>query len=151
MYKEIPHFQPEVFALLHNPNPSNFKKFREGLDQLLQEGVVQGFYARSAHQRTPILAAVGPLQFEVVQYRLQSEYGAESRLEQTEWKMLRWIHPATDMDMLSKRTLPTGSVLAINDEGQTVLLFTGEWAVNFFTKKNPEIKLSELPFAMGEE
>jgi len=146
LYDEIPHFPPESFAILNNPNPANYKRFREGLDQLLQEGVVQGFYPTHSGQKVPILAAVGPLQFEVVQYRLQSEYGAESRLEQTEWKFLRWVDPAIDRELVSLRVLPTGSVLAENSEGYPVILFTGDWALNFFLEKNPGVTLSELPF-----
>ena len=83
---EIPRFPPECFAYLHNPNPGKFKQFRKGMDQLLQEGVIQVFHLRNAGQRVPLLAAVGPLQFEVVQYRLESEYGAPSRLESAPWE-----------------------------------------------------------------
>ncbi len=145
VYDEIPHFPPEVFVMLNNPNPSKFKKFREGLDQLLQEGVVQGLQRTNAAQRVPILAAVGPLQFEVVQYRLESEYGAESRLEQTEWKLLRWVDPAISKEQLSENILPTGAALVQNSEGQIAILFTGEWGLNYFIEKNPAIKLYEIP------
>src|SRR5205823_9059292 len=81
-YHEIPRFAPECFAWLQSPSTAQFKRFREGLDQLLQEGVVQSFFIKDSAQRVPLLGAVGPLQFEVVQYRMQTEYGAESRLEQ---------------------------------------------------------------------
>src|SRR5882672_11360183 len=91
IYHEIPRFTPECFAWLQSPSTAQFKRFREGLDQLLQEGVVQSFTLKDASQRVPLLGAVGPLQFEVVQYRLQTEYGAESRLEQGPWKILRWV------------------------------------------------------------
>src|SRR5689334_14233862 len=90
LYKEIPRFTPEAFAYLHNPNTAKFKQFRQGLDQLLQEGVIQALYLRDSAAKTPLLAAVGPLQFEVVQFRLQSEYGAESRLESAPWAVVRW-------------------------------------------------------------
>ncbi len=146
VYKEIPHFPPECFAMLHNPNPGLYKKFRDGIDQLLQEGVVQGFQLKHSGQRVPILAAVGPLQFEVVQFRLESEYGAASRLEPTEWKMLRWIDPTYDMSTFSRITLPTGTALAESTDLQPAILFPGDWALNYFMEKNPDIKLSELPF-----
>ena len=93
LFDEIPRFPPEVFAYISNPNPSDSKKFRAGLEQLLQEGVVQSLTARSAPPGSTLLAAVGPLQFEVVQYRLKSEYGAESRLEAAPWTLMRWIEP----------------------------------------------------------
>jgi peptide chain release factor 3 len=146
IYEEIPRFPPECFAILNNPNPSKFKRFREGLEQLLQEGVVQGFRPRNASQQVPILAAVGPLQFEVFQYRLQSEYGAEARLDPTELKFARWIHPATDSSLISTSALPTGSVLAEDSRGQNVILFPGDWALNYFTEKHPGVVLGELPF-----
>ncbi|HXF99959.1 MAG TPA: peptide chain release factor 3, partial [Bacteroidota bacterium] len=64
VYDEIPRFPPEHFVLLHNPSPANYKKFRDGLNQLMQEGVVQVFYRLNASTHLPILAAVGPLQFD---------------------------------------------------------------------------------------
>ena len=146
LYDEIPRFPPECFAMLTNPNPSKFKRFREGLDQLLQEGVVQGFRPRNASQQVPILAAVGPLQFEVFQYRLENEYGAEARLESTELKFARWINPSTDGSLLSPGILPTGAVLADDSRGQGVILFPGDWALSYFAEKHPEISLGDLPF-----
>jgi len=148
VYNEIPRFPPECFAILHNPNPGNYKKFRDGVDQLLQEGVVQGLQLKDSGQRTLILAAVGPLQFEVVQYRLESEYGAPSRLESAEWKMLRWIDPMFDMKSFPRGALPTGCALVENSTEQLGILFTGDWALNYFMEKNPDIGLSELPFEM---
>src|SRR4029077_13290555 len=76
LYNEIPRFTPEAFSYLHNPNTAKYKQFRQGLDQLLQEGVIQILHLKDSATKIPLLAAVGPLQFEVVQYRLQSEYGA---------------------------------------------------------------------------
>jgi len=146
LYSEIPKFAPEYFVFLHNPNPSNYKKFRDGLDQLLQEGVIQAFYLKNHHQKIPLLGAVGPLQFEVVQYRLQDEYGAESRMEQTNWKVLRWISPETDDAVLSQLILPAGAALASDSEERTVLLLTSEWSLNYFNEKYPKIELSDIPF-----
>jgi peptide chain release factor 3 len=146
VYREIPHFPPEVFASLSNPNPAGYKKFKDGLEQLLQEGVVQGLQRPNSAQRVPLLAAVGPLQFEVVQYRLESEYGAESRLELTDWKMMRWIHPSHTRDEIKAANLPSGSEIAENDEAAVVVLFKSEWALNYFVEKNPTIRISELPW-----
>ena len=146
VYDEIPKFAPEYFVLLHNPNPSNYKKFRDGLDQLLQEGVIQAFYLKNSVQKVPLLGAVGPLQFEVVQYRLESEYGAESRMEQTNWKVLRWVSPEIDPAKLESILLPAGAAWAFDSEDRTVLLLTSEWSLNYFIEKNPDIDLSDIPF-----
>jgi peptide chain release factor 3 len=145
-FDEIPRFPPEVFALINNPNPSKFKRFREGLDQLLQEGVVQGFRPRNASSQIPILAAVGPLQFEVFQYRLENEYGAESRLDQAEWRFVRWVDPAYDESLIATSMLPTGAVLADDARGALTILFPGDWALSYFTEKHPSVPLSPLPY-----
>ena len=70
-----------MFAYLKNPNPSKFKQFRKGVSELREEGAVQIMYSADESKRDPILAAVGQLQFEVVQFRLKNEYNVETRLE----------------------------------------------------------------------
>jgi peptide chain release factor 3 len=143
VFDELPRFGPECFAWIHSSSTAQFKRFREGLDQLLQEGVVQSFFLQNATQRVPLLGAVGPLQFEVVQYRLQSEYGADSRLEAGPWKVLRWVMPsgrAVDESML-----PSGARLAADVVGQTVVLFVDQWSCDFFAQKHPQVVLSTLP------
>jgi peptide chain release factor 3 len=107
-----------------------------------QEGVVQGFQPLNSGQRVPILAAVGPLQFEVVQFRLESEYGAESRLESTAWKFARWVGPGVTREQLTQKSLPTGAVAALDSSGHVVILFPGDWALAYFVEKNPEVPLS---------
>ncbi|MRR38420.1 peptide chain release factor 3, partial [bacterium] len=149
VYDEIPRFPPEVFALLRNPNPSTFERFREDVERLLQEGVVQGFQPRDSATQVPILAAVGPLQFEVFQYRLENEYGAEAELGQTEWRFVRWVHPSVEDAALTPRVLPSGSVIARDSRGQTAILFPGDWALSYFEEKNPSVRLGTLPFESG--
>jgi peptide chain release factor 3 len=146
IYREIPRFTPECFAWLQSTNTAQFKRFREGLDQLLQERVVQALYIPDSSQRVPLLAAVGPLQFEVVQYRMQSEYGADSRLESAPWKVMRWISPDVTAAQIENAVLPTGARLAKDAFGQNVILFAEPWSCQYFSEKNPTITLSELPF-----
>ena len=142
--------QPECFAYAARAaRTAQFKRFREGLDQLLQEGVVQGLYMRNSTQRVPLLAAVGPLQFEVVQYRLQSEYGADTRLETTPYQLMRWVSPDVPPEVLNEVVIPSGAALANDSAGQPVMLFSGEWAVPYFVERNPNIPLSDLPFAQA--
>lgn len=143
-YQEIPRFSPECFTYLQNPNPSKFKQFRQGVDQLLQEGVVQVFYLRDSDQRIPLLAAVGPLQFEVVQYRLESEYGAPSRLESVPWEILKWLREGTTAAELNALKLPTGCRIAYDRDEQAVVLFPSNWTMNYFKQQNPEVELFDL-------
>jgi peptide chain release factor 3 len=141
-YREIPRFPPECFAFLHNPNPSKFKQFRQGLEQLLQEGVMQVFDLQDQLQKIPLLAAVGPLQFEVVQYRLESEYGAESRLETASWAAFKWLPPETDPKTLK---LPTGCRVAHDSAGAAGVLFPSGWTLKYFGEQNPTAVLLDLP------
>src|SRR2546425_3641155 len=145
MYKEIPRFTPECFAYLQSPSTAQFKRFREGLGQLLQEGVVQSFRLPQSGQRGALLGAVGPLQFEVVQFRMQTEYGAESRLEHGPWKVLRWV-ATKDGAVVDDAALPTGARLAFDVAGKPVILFPDEWSCNFFSQRNPKVRLAALPF-----
>ncbi|NLW85270.1 MAG: peptide chain release factor 3 [Planctomycetes bacterium] len=143
VYDEIPRFAPECFAFIENPTPANYKRFREGLDQLLQEGVVQCYDLADASRRVPLLGAVGPLQFEIVQYRLQSEYGAQSRLEPAQWTVARWLDPSANADSL---VMPTSARLALDGQRRPVLLFPDEWNLRYFENRNPGVGISDLPF-----
>ena len=145
VFSEIPRFPPEVFTYISNPTPADAKKFRAGLEQLLQEGVVQSFMARLAPPGATLLAAVGPLQFEVVQYRLKSEYGAESRLEQTPWTLLRWIDPHPALADPRSLVVATGVSFGADKNGQPVVLFPNDWTLRYFIEKNPDLTLRELP------
>jgi peptide chain release factor 3 len=146
LYKEIPQFSPEWFAYLHSTNTSQFKRFREGLSQLLQEGVIQTLTLDETSGRGPLLAAVGPLQFEVVQYRLKSEYGADSRMEPAGLTALRWVGPEISDETIAKAIQYGRTKLARNPRGQRALLFPDDWTLRYFQKEHPEVTLSDLPF-----
>jgi peptide chain release factor 3 len=150
VFHEIPRFTPECFAYLQSPSTAQFKRFREGLEQLLQEGVVQAFFVKDSFSRVPLLGAVGPLQFEVVQYRLNTEYNAESRLEPTPWRVLRWVQTENGSP-IDEAHLPTGAKLALDAVGKPVILFTDEWSCNFYSERNPKVWLSALPIEKEPE
>jgi peptide chain release factor 3 len=149
-YREIPRFTPECFAFIHNPTPSNFKRFRTGLEQLLQEGVVQAFELPYSGRATPLLAAVGPLQFDVVQYRLESEYNAPARVEQTPWRLARWVRFTAEARDVQTLDLPSGAAHAVDQDGNQVVLFTEDWAVNFFNDRNEGVELLAEPPGVRE-
>lgn len=146
-YREVPRFPPECFAYLHNPVPSNYKRFQKGLEQLVQEGLVHFFTQEHAAQRTAILGAVGPLQFDLVQFRLESEYGAASRIETAPWKIIRWLDQNTTEPIPSD--LPLKSVLVKDTGGRSAILFEGDWHMRYFCEKNPSIALIDNPYVVG--
>ena len=144
-HNEIPRFAPEAFSYLHNTDTGKFKQFRKGLDQLLQEGVIQAMELRDSVAKVPLLAAVGPLQFDVVQYRLESEYGAESRLESAPFEVVRWLPDSVKEEDLPSISLPTGARHAIDMDGHFVILFTSSWSADYFNELNSGIELTPLP------
>ena len=144
-FDEIPRFAPECFAQIHSSSSATNKRFREGLEQLLREGVAQAFELKDSLSRTTLLGAVGPLQFEVLKYRLESEYGAECRVETAPWTVARWVRRREGTEA-TELTLPSGAAEVRDAEGATVALFSSQWSFSYFETKNPDLEISALPF-----
>jgi peptide chain release factor 3 len=144
-FHEIPRFTPESFSYLHNSDTGKFKQFRQGLEQLLQEGAIQCLSLKGSTIAVPVLAAVGPLQFDVVQFRLESEYNAVSRLEPAPWQVMRWLPAEFSEEEMDKLSPPTGSRFGWDSERNPVLLFASDWAANYFEQNNAELNLSRVP------
>jgi peptide chain release factor 3 len=97
-------------------------------------------------QRIPLLGAVGPLQFEVVQARLQSEYNAEARIEPAPYRVVRWLrHKNGDSWHWDEVNLPSGTTLANDEQDRPVLLLEDAWAERFFTNRNPDLEILSDP------
>ena len=150
-FNEIPRFAPEYFGFINNPSPSNYKPFRKGLEHLLSENIIQAFRFNSpAHQHKTLLGAVGMLQFDVLKYRLKSEYGADSDIETMPWKVLRWIQCDLSDDLLTE-ILPYESVIAFDENGRRVILFSGDWSMEHFVERHREkVALSHSPMIHSE-
>jgi peptide chain release factor 3 len=149
VYNEIPRFAPESFAYIQPTVTSQFKRFRDGLDQLLQEGVIHLLQLRGSMRREPLLGAIGPLQFDVVQYRLKSEYGADSRLESAGFSIARWLPGDVTAEQIEP-TLPSSAKLATDAFDQLMVLFPDEWVMNYFLRQNKNIVLEDTSFARPE-
>ncbi len=149
-FEGIPCFSPEIFSWLRNPNPSAFKNFRKGVNELREEGAVQILYDTDQSRRDPILAAVGQLQLEVVQHRLENEYGVETRLEPMGYQVARWVDggwPALEQ---------IGRIFnckTVQDAWQRpVLLFKNTWNLNQLIEEHADLELSAVaPVVSGVE
>jgi peptide chain release factor 3 len=150
VYPGLPRFAPEHFAYIQCTNTGHAKRFQSGLAHLLQEGVVQRFTVPTSLNRDPLLAAVGPLQFEVLRHRLSTEYGADARLEDAPWKVVRWLDQAS-RDACAKEFLPGRAVLAQDPDGHHTLLFETEWDRGFFADRHPKICMSRIPPPAGSK
>jgi peptide chain release factor 3 len=146
----IPMFSPELFAYLKNPNPSKFKQFRKGVNELREEGAVQIMYSVDEAKRDPILAAVGQLQFEVVQFRLLSEYGVETRLDPLPFTVARWVGGGWDALEKVGRLFNTATVK--DSWGRPVLLFRNEWNCQQVEGEHSALDLkASAPVVSGQE
>ena len=149
-YEGIPYFSPELFAVLRNPNPSKFKQFQKGVSELREEGAVQIMYSVDESKRDPILAAVGQLQLEVVQFRLLQEYGIETRLEPLPYSVARWVEVGWEALKQVGRLFNTTTVK--DSMGRPVLLFRNEWNCQQLEQDHPELKLNTIaPVVSGKQ
>ncbi len=138
----IPCFSPELFSYLRNPNPSKFKQFWKGVSELREEGAIQIFMSVDDARRDPILAAVGQLQFEVVQYRLQSEYGVETTLEALPYAVARWV--TNGWEALEEAGRIFNAMTVKDSWDRPVLLFRNTWNVAQVESDCPKLHLSAI-------
>jgi len=138
----IPTFAPELFAFLENKEPSKYKQFHKGIIALQDEGAIQILWMTERDTRYPLLAAVGALQFEVVQFRLQAEYGANTTLRNVEIHKALWVVGAWD----TLKTAPnlTSCTVATDKFEDPVLLFKNKWDLSKFKELYPDIHLSKV-------
>jgi peptide chain release factor 3 len=138
-HKPLPHFQPEVFARISPKDLGKRKAFDRGVEQLTAEGAVQRLYPDERSASDPLVAAVGRLQFEVLQYRLRDEYGAETILQPLPFTCSAWLEgdPKSFVE-------PTTSMLTRDARGRTVVLFVTEWDKFAAAKNNPRHKLLDI-------
>jgi peptide chain release factor 3 len=141
-YEGIPCFSPEIFAYLKNPNPSKFKQFQKGITELREEGAIQIMYSTDDFKRDPILAAVGQLQIEVVQFRMQNEYNVETTIEPLPYSVARWVHGG--WIALEKAGRIFNAIAVKDNWGRPVLLFKNEWNLRQIEQDIPELKLNSI-------
>jgi len=143
-FEPIPSFAPEHFARLALVDPLRRKQFARGVEQLAQEGTVQLYRPPAGRAGDLTLGALGQLQFEVVRYRLESEYGVQVRLEPTPYQLARWVARADgrplELDDLSGAV--EGLVL-LDVRERLVVLFDREWALHTAERLHPELVFSE--------
>jgi peptide chain release factor 3 len=140
VFDGIPSFSPEHFARVEVAEVMKRKALAKGLEQLSQEGVVQVFGEPGAGSAAPILGAVGPLQFEVLQHRLATEYRVELALTPLPYQIARW--PRAGFDPAAFRF--SDSVKEVRDrDGHPVLLFRSPWNLQVTQEKHPELVLAE--------
>jgi peptide chain release factor 3 len=141
-FPSIPSFPPENFGLLRNRDVSKNKQFRKGVQQLEEEGVIQLLFTPGGGTREPILAAVGRLQFDVVEARLLQEYGVTVSIQPLSYTFARWL----DMEPSEQAGVNwpfNGFLRATDSRERCVCLFESQWTMEHFVEKNPSVKMRE--------
>lgn len=130
-FKPLPQFQPEIFARLYPKDVGKRKSFDKGVLQLVEEGAIQMLHTYE-REGDLIFAAVGKLQFEVMQYRLKDEYGVETVLTLLPYQCSAWIFG--DMKTFAQST---SSQLVQDRQGRPMVLFNDQWNKQYTIKQNP--------------
>ncbi len=141
-FPAIPSFAPEYFAVVRGADAGSFKQFRRGIEQLDSEGVIQVLSSDRRGDQAPVLAAVGPLQFEVVTARLESEFRAPARLEPLGYSVTRRTDAAGAEVLASQSEV---EVLTRRADGVLLALFSNKWRLETVRRKFPELMLDPLP------
>jgi peptide chain release factor 3 len=139
-FPPIPTFTPEHFMTARNLDASRYKQFRRGLGQLEEEGVIQVLRHPDRGDQQPVLAAVGPMQYEVAAYRLESEYGARIGLAPTPWTVARRTDAAGAEALAAVRDV---EVLTRTD-GTVFALFRHRSRVEAVARDLPDVVLDEI-------
>jgi peptide chain release factor 3 len=140
-FPPIPSFAPEHFGVVRCKDAGKFKQFRRGIDQLDTEGVVQVLSSDLRGDQAPVLAAVGPLQFDVVLHRLEHEFGAKSELSHLDYSIAR----LTDETGVAALAGARGAeVLTRRLDGAMLALFADKWRLNAIQRDNPSVRLDPL-------
>jgi peptide chain release factor 3 len=135
-FKGIPSFSPELFRYVENDDPMKFKQLARGLEQLMDEGVAQLFVSVANGRK--IIGTVGALQFDVIQYRLQHEYGAKCRYEQFSMHKACWIE-TENQEKLTDFRLRKYQQLATDKEGREVYMAESPYNLQMAQDNFPEI------------
>jgi peptide chain release factor 3 len=134
---QFPRFAPELYAKVSPKTGSFSKGFRKGVEQLGEEGVIQ-IFSDMHGSPIPLIAAVGELQLQVFQSRMESEYNEIVNLERLPFTRTRWI---------GGDVMPTSSTLtyAFDDQGRKVVLFRTDWEMNYHQEQTKGLILLEKP------
>ncbi len=140
-FPPIPSFAPEHFAVVRGKEAGKQKQFRRGIEQLDTEGVVQVLSSDLRGDQAPVLAAVGPLQFDVVLHRLEHEFGARAELDHLDYALAR----RTDADSARALAGQRGTeVLTRRHDGALLALFSDKWRLAQIQREHPDLLLEPL-------
>ena len=139
-FPRLPSFAPEHFAVARVKDTGRFKQFRKAISQLDEEGVVQVLRDADLGDQAPILAAVGPMQFDVAQWRLEHEFGAPTELRHTSYSLAR----RTDAKSAPVLRAMRGVDVLAKSDGTLLALFESPYWLDRVQHDQPELVLEKI-------
>ena len=143
-FQNIPRFAPEHFARVVLLDPMKRKQLDAGLRQLTEEGAAQVFFTSATEtvSPTPIVGAVGQLQFDVMLHRLEHEYGVRTRLEQISGRYPRWV--VGPIDEIERVARERGRLLLYDVKGNPLLLFEDQWGMRWVLDRETGLQFFDV-------
>ena len=141
-FSGIPSFAPEHFAVIEQIDSMKRKQFAKGMNQIAQEGAIQIFFSPNGGMEKVTVGVVGVLQFDVLKFRMQSEYGVEYLRQDIPHELIRRVQNpnfnAADWNL-------AGDTRWVQDvRGNNLLIFNGQWTIQWAENKNPDLILTEF-------
>ena len=141
-YEGIPTFAPEHFAKVRQVDTMKRKQFMKGIMQIAQEGAIQIFQEFNTGMEEIIVGVVGVLQFDVLKFRLSSEYGVEIAMENLPYEFIRWIGK---LEGTVGELSVTSDTKRVKDlKGNPLLLFAHAWSIKTVLERNKGLELLEF-------
>jgi peptide chain release factor 3 len=139
-FKGIPSFSPEHFRYINNADPLKSKQLEKGVDQLMDEGVAQLFTLEMNGRK--VIGTVGALQYEVIQYRLEHEYGAKCTYENFPAFKACWVKPQDPKNTeFAEFKRVKQKFLGHDKYGQLVFLADSDFSIQMTQQKYPTVEL----------
>ncbi len=146
-FDPIPTFAPEHFQRIRSVDTMKRKQFLKGVEQIAQEGAIQIFKPPYTGMEEVIVGVVGTLQFDVLAYRLKSEYNVELYTENLPYCYLRLVG---NEEPVKEEDLNLGDAKLVEDyKGHQIVLFTSFWSIGWVQERNKDLTL--LEFGGGRE
>ncbi len=141
-FQDIPRFPPEHFSRAYPADPLRRKQLDAGLRELSEEGAAQVFYAEGETGPAPIVGAIGQLQFDVMRFRLEHEYGAPCRFESVGYRHPRWV--TGTVDAIEQAASARGRLRLFDTKGRPLLLFENEWALRWALENERKLTFHDV-------
>ena len=142
-FMDIPTFSPEHFAYVEQIDAMKRKQFSKGMNQIAQEGAIRIFTLPGAGLERLVVGVVGQLQYDVLKFRMETEYGVKYRKTELPHNLIYWVKSSPCH--INDLRLADGTMWVQDFKEHNLLIFQSDWAVRWATDKNPGLVLEEYP------